>query len=50
VSDVLDDSLNALPEEDRPKAKRELLEILADEHRRTGAVFPSRLTILLEEE
>lgn len=50
VSDVLDYSLQALPEEDRPKAKRELLQILADIHRDTGAEFPSWLTILLGEE
>ena len=50
VSDVLDHSLKELPEEDRPGAKRKLLEILADAHRRHGAEFPSWLTILLAEE
>lgn len=50
VGDVLDYSLKALPEGDRPAAKRELLKILADAHRQTGAVFPPWLTILLGEE
>ena len=49
VSEILDHSLRALPEEDRPDAKRGLLEMLADIHRDTGAEFPSWLTTLLGE-
>lgn len=50
VSEILDHSLKALPEEDRPDAKRELLQMLADIHRDTGAELPSWLMTLLGEE
>jgi hypothetical protein len=50
VSDMLNHSLRALPEEDRPDAKRRLLQILADAHQKYGAEFPPWLTILLAEE